>query len=193
MLTGLSIRDVVLIDRLDLAFHSGLCVLTGETGAGKSILLDALGLALGGRSEATLIRSGADQAVVTASFDAPADHPVRTLLADQGLDGEDAILVRRVVNRDGRSRAFINDQPTSVGMLRQAGDLLVPESAVGGHPGEGAVARQEQQALHRVDEAEAAQAAGAGRQGQCAAGRRPGKECAAGNCRRQARHLNSSS
>ncbi len=125
MLTGLSIRDVVLIDRLDLAFHPGLCVLTGETGAGKSILLDALGLALGGRSEATLIRSGADQAVVTASFDAPADHPVRALLAEQGLDGEDAILVRRVVNRDGRSRAFINDQPTSVGMLRQAGDLLV--------------------------------------------------------------------
>ncbi|MEQ8701251.1 MAG: AAA family ATPase, partial [Bauldia litoralis] len=128
MLTGLSIRDVVLIERLDLVFRSGLCVLTGETGAGKSILLDALGLALGGRSEAALIRKGADQAVVTATFEPPKDHPVYQLLTDQGLDagnGSEPLLVRRIVNRDGRSRAFINDQPSSVSLLRQAGDLMV--------------------------------------------------------------------
>src|SRR5581483_5820882 len=109
MLTALSIRDVVLIDRLDLAFGPGLTVLTGETGAGKSILLDSLGLALGMRDEAGLVRAGAAQAVVIASFAVPAGHPALDLLAEQGIAAEDELVLRRVVNADGRSRAFVND------------------------------------------------------------------------------------
>jgi DNA repair protein RecN (Recombination protein N) len=127
MLVGLTIRDVVLIERLALGFHAGLCVLTGETGAGKSILLDALGLALGVRAESGLVRQGAEQAVVTAEFAVPEDHPARRLLVEQGLDGDgtDALVLRRVLAADGRSRAFVNDQPASIGLLRQLGDLLV--------------------------------------------------------------------
>ncbi len=126
MLLGLTIRDVVLIDRLDLAFHPGLCVLTGETGAGKSILLDALGLTLGVRAESGLVRHGAEQAVATAEFTLSRDHPARRLLAEAGFAAEsDSLVLRRVVNADGRSRAFIDDQPASVGLLRQLGDLLV--------------------------------------------------------------------
>jgi DNA repair protein RecN (Recombination protein N) len=126
MLLGLTIRDVVLIDRLDLAFHAGLCVLTGETGAGKSILLDALGLALGMRAESGLVRQGADQAVVTAEFALAQDHPALALLDDSGIAVDGARLVlRRVVNADGRSRAFIDDQPASIGLLRQLGETLV--------------------------------------------------------------------
>src|SRR3954469_394642 len=126
MLTALSIRDVVLIERLDLAFGAGLTVLTGETGAGKSILLDSLGLALGARAEAGLVRAGAQQASVTAGFAPPPGHPVLELLAEQGVGlEEDELVVRRVVSRDGRSRATINDQPVSVTLLRRAGSLLV--------------------------------------------------------------------
>ena len=126
MLLGLSIRDVVLIDKLDLAFRSGLCVLTGETGAGKSILLDALGLALGMRAEASLVRPGASQAMVTAEFDVAADHPARRLLAEAGIAAEnDIVVLRRVVGTDGRSRAFIDDQPASIGLLRQLGEMAV--------------------------------------------------------------------
>jgi DNA repair protein RecN (Recombination protein N) len=126
MLLGLSIRDVVLIDKLDLAFRSGLCVLTGETGAGKSILLDALGLALGMRAEASLVRRGAAQAMVTAEFELAADHPARRLLDEAGIAAEnDIIVLRRVVGTDGRSRAFIDDQPASVGLLRQLGEMAV--------------------------------------------------------------------
>ena len=125
MLLGLSIRDVVLIDRLDLAFHSGLCVLTGETGAGKSILLDALGLALGLRAESGLVRHGTEQASVSAEFDLPSQHPARAILADAGFAPGDTLLLRRVLNADGRSRAFIDDQPASVGLLRQLGATLV--------------------------------------------------------------------
>ncbi|MEE8189224.1 MAG: DNA repair protein RecN [Kiloniellales bacterium] len=126
MLVSLSVRDVVLIDRLDLTFQDGLCVLTGETGAGKSILLDALGLALGNRAEAGLLRPGSKQALVTARFEVGADHPALRILADQGLDAEEADLVlRRTLGADGRSRAFINDQPVSVGLLRRLGDVLV--------------------------------------------------------------------
>jgi DNA repair protein RecN (Recombination protein N) len=126
MLLGLTIRDVVLIDRLDLAFHAGLCVLTGETGAGKSILLDALGLALGVRAESGLVRQGAEQAVVTADFSLERGHPARALLDDAGVavDG-DRLVLRRVVNADGRSRAFIDDQPASIGLLKQLGERLV--------------------------------------------------------------------
>jgi DNA repair protein RecN (Recombination protein N) len=125
MLTALSIRDVVLIARLDLSFGTGLTVLTGETGGGKSILLDSLGLALGARAEAGLVRDGAEQASVTACFAPPPGHPIAALLAEQGLQAEDEIVLRRVVGRDGRSRAFLNDQPVGVALLRRAGALLV--------------------------------------------------------------------
>lgn len=126
MLQGLSIRDVVLIDRLDLSFDTGLSALTGETGAGKSILLDALGLALGARADAGLVAKGATQASVAASFSLEAKHPARALLAERGLAGEDDILIlRRVVGSDGRSRAFVNDQPVPIGTLRELGDRLV--------------------------------------------------------------------
>jgi DNA repair protein RecN (Recombination protein N) len=126
MLRTLSVRDVVLIDRLELTFHPRLGVLTGETGAGKSILLDALGLALGTRADSGLVRHGAAQAVVSADFDVPAGHPARRLLAEQGLDGEDdGLILRRIVGADGRSRAFVNDQPVSVGLLRSLGETLV--------------------------------------------------------------------
>src|SRR6185312_13684456 len=111
MLLGLTIRDVVLIDRLDLAFHSGLCVLTGETGAGKSILLDALGFALGMRADSGMVRHGAAQASVTAEFALPGGHPARALLAETGLAAGDSerLVLRRVLGGDGRSRAFVDD------------------------------------------------------------------------------------
>ena len=125
MLTAISIRDVVLIDRLDLSFSAGLTVLTGETGAGKSILLDSLGLALGARAESGLVRNGCDQASVAAVFVPVADHPVFALLRDQGIEAEDEIVLRRVVLKDGKSRAFANDQPISAGLLRRAGAMLV--------------------------------------------------------------------
>ena len=125
MLTGLSIREVVLIERLDLSFGPGLTVLTGETGAGKSILLDSLGLALGARAESGLVRTGAEQASVTASFAPPSDHPVLALLTEQGIALEDEIIIRRVVTRDGRSRATVNDQAVGVALLRQIGAHLV--------------------------------------------------------------------
>jgi DNA repair protein RecN (Recombination protein N) len=125
MLTALSIRDVVLIDRLDLSFGPGLTVLTGETGAGKSILLDSLGLALGARAESGLVRAGCQQASVAACFTLAADHPALTLLSEQGLEAEDEIVLRRLVTKDGRSRAFVNDQPAGVALLRRIGALLV--------------------------------------------------------------------
>lgn len=125
MLTALSIRDVVLIERLDLSFGPGLTVLTGETGAGKSILLDSLGLALGARADSGLVRAGTEQAIVTACFSPPPGHPVIALLAEQGLETDDDIVFRRVVNKDGRSRAFVNDQPVGATLLRRAGALVV--------------------------------------------------------------------
>src|SRR4051812_22713592 len=121
MLTGLSIRDVVLIEALDLSFGAGLGVLTGETGAGKSILLDALGLALGARADSGLVRQGAAQAGVTATFEPPAG--VGALLAESGIEVEpgEALIVRRTVRADGGSRAFVNDQPVSAALLRELG------------------------------------------------------------------------
>jgi DNA repair protein RecN (Recombination protein N) len=126
MLTSLSIRNIVLIDKLDLTFEQGLSVLTGETGAGKSILLDALGLALGHKAEARLLRKGAEQAIVTAVFDVGDDHPAVREAEGNGIecDGDDLIL-RRVLGDDGRTRAFVNDQPVSVGLLRRVGEHLV--------------------------------------------------------------------
>ena len=125
MLTALSIRDVVLIERLDLAFDLGLTVLTGETGAGKSILLDSLGLALGARAESGLVRASAEQATVTACFSPPDGHAVTAVLEEHGLTAEDEIVLRRIVTKDGRSRAFVNDHPVGVGLLRRIGALLV--------------------------------------------------------------------
>ena len=125
MIAGLSIRDVVLIERLDLSFGKGLSGLTGETGAGKSILLDALGLALGARAESGLVRHGAAQATVAASFAPPDGHPVEAVLGELGIAQEDDLVLRRTLSADGRSRAFVNDQPVSVGALRRIGDLLV--------------------------------------------------------------------
>jgi DNA repair protein RecN (Recombination protein N) len=125
MLTALSIRDVVLIDRLDLSFGPGLTVLTGETGAGKSILLDSLGLAIGARAETGLVRATAEQASVTACFSPPDDHAVAAVLDEHGLTAEDEIVLRRIVTKDGRSRAFVNDHPVGVGLLRRIGALLV--------------------------------------------------------------------
>jgi DNA repair protein RecN (Recombination protein N) len=125
MLLSLAIRDVVLIDRLELEFQPGLSVLTGETGAGKSILLDALGLALGSRGDSGLVRQGAAQAVVTAEFDVPGDHPARAPLIEQGIDAGGTLVLRRVLSADGRSRASINDQAVSVGLLRAVGARLV--------------------------------------------------------------------
>lgn len=128
MLTELSIRDVVLIERLDLRFGPGLTALTGETGAGKSILLDSLGLALGARADAGLVRPGAAQAQVSAAFSPPPGHPVEALLEAAGLPREDGVTLRRVVEPSGRSRAFINDTPCAVGTLRQVGAALVEVS-----------------------------------------------------------------
>ncbi|HEX8574617.1 MAG TPA: DNA repair protein RecN [Allosphingosinicella sp.] len=127
MLTSLSIRDVVLIESLDLEFGPGLGVLTGETGAGKSILLDALGLALGARADSGLVRQGQAQAVVTVGFEIPAAHPAHSLLADNGLEGEpgERLVVRRIVRADGGSRALVNDQSVSVALLRELGATLV--------------------------------------------------------------------
>jgi DNA repair protein RecN (Recombination protein N) len=126
MLATLTIRDIVLIDRLELEFRPGLCALTGETGAGKSILLDALGLALGARSDARLVRHGMSQASVSAAFTVPADHDACRILAEHEIDdNEGALVLRRVLTNDGRSRAFLNDQPVSRALLRRVGEMLV--------------------------------------------------------------------
>ena len=125
MLTRLSIRDIVLIDRLDIDFADGLAVLTGETGAGKSILLDAFALALGARGDSALVRHGAEQGQVTAAFELPRKHPVRTLAAENGIQADDELILRRAQFADGRTRAFVNDQPVSVQALRMLGTALV--------------------------------------------------------------------
>ncbi|MBC7283593.1 DNA repair protein RecN [Hoeflea sp.] len=125
MLIQLSIRDIVLIEKLDLEFDAGLSVLTGETGAGKSILLDSLSLALGGRGDGGLVRHGADKGQVTAVFDVATDHPARLLLRDNGIDDDGDLVFRRVQSADGRTRVFLNDQPASVALMREAGLMLV--------------------------------------------------------------------
>jgi DNA repair protein RecN (Recombination protein N) len=125
MLTSLAIQNVVLIDRLTLEGGEGLLALTGETGAGKSILLDALGLALGARADAGLVRHGAEQACAAACFDVDAKHPVFALLREKGIEAKDSVILRRTLARDGRSKAFINDAPVSAQLLKEAGALLV--------------------------------------------------------------------
>ena len=125
MLAQLSIRDIVLIDRLDLGFHEGLSVLTGETGAGKSILLDGFALALGGRGDGSLVRHGEAQGQVSAVFDLPLDHAARKLADAQEIDTDGDLILRRVQYADGRTRAFVNDQPVSVQILRMIGAAIV--------------------------------------------------------------------
>src|ERR1700761_1332721 len=125
MLARLSIRDIVLIERLDIDFSKGLAVLTGETGAGKSILLDGFALALGGRGDAGLVRHGAEQGQVTAVFEVSKNHPAAKILADNGLNDDGEMILRRVQFGDGRTRAFINDQSVSVQTLKAVGAALV--------------------------------------------------------------------
>ncbi|MFZ5721181.1 MAG: DNA repair protein RecN [Pseudomonadota bacterium] len=127
MLIGLQIRDVVLIEALDLSIGSGLTALTGETGAGKSIILDALGLATGARGDTGLVRRGAAQAVTSAVFAPAPDHPVWDLLEDKGLAyaRDEDLVLRRTLSADGRSRAFVNDQATGVGVLKELGEALL--------------------------------------------------------------------
>src|SRR5436305_1976996 len=125
MLSRLSIRDIVLIERLDIDYAGGLAVLTGETGAGKSILLDAFALALGSRGDASLVRHGAEQGQGTAAFDGEPEHPALALLSENGIGTEDGLILRRVQLADGRTRAFINDQPVSVQVLKTLGSALV--------------------------------------------------------------------
>ncbi|MBS0564752.1 MAG: AAA family ATPase, partial [Proteobacteria bacterium] len=125
MLRSLDIRDMLLIDRLELAFQPGLNVLTGETGAGKSILLDCLGFVLGWRSRAGLVRSGAALGEVTAVFDLPADHAGRAVLAEAGIEGGDELILRRSVTADGRKTAWVNDRRVSGEVLRDLSDRLI--------------------------------------------------------------------
>jgi DNA repair protein RecN (Recombination protein N) len=125
MLARLSIRDIVLIERLDIDFSKGLAVLTGETGAGKSILLDAFALALGGRGDAGLVRHGAEQGQVTAVFDVPKAHPATLVMRENGLEDTGEMILRRVQMADGRTRAFLNDQAISVQTMKAVGSTLV--------------------------------------------------------------------
>ncbi len=125
MLSRLSIRDIVLIDRLDIDFADGLAVLTGETGAGKSILLDAFALALGARGDQSLVRHGVEQGQVIAAFELARNHPAQAVLKANDIAAEDELILRRVQFADGRTRAFVNDQPVSVQVLKQLGEALV--------------------------------------------------------------------
>ncbi|NCT40905.1 MAG: DNA repair protein RecN [Alphaproteobacteria bacterium] len=125
MLSSLRIQNVVLIEKLDIAFQGGLCTLTGETGAGKSILLDSLGLATGARADSGLVRKGADKASVTATFEVAPDHIAKAILEDQDLEFDEILMLRRTLKPDGKSRAYINDQPVSAGLLKTIGQTLL--------------------------------------------------------------------
>ena len=125
MLSALSVRNIVLIDQLDIALDTGLTALTGETGAGKSILLDALTLALGGRGDASLVRNGQDSGQVVAVLQLPADHPVRVALRENEIADDADLILRRVQYADGRTRAFVNDQPVGAGLMQAIGRQLV--------------------------------------------------------------------
>ena len=150
MLARLSIRDIVLIERLDIEFSRGLAVLTGETGAGKSILLDAFALALGGRGDSGLVRHGAEQGQVTATFDVPKGHPAAKILSENGLDDTGEMILRRVQLADGRTRAFVNDQSISVQTLKAVGAALVE---IHGQHNERALVDASRRAFHSVSTA----------------------------------------
>ena len=127
MLRQLAVHNIVLVERLELEFESGLGVLTGETGAGKSILLDALGLALGARADTGLVRSGEDSAAVSAELELEPGHPVHALLAEQGIEQEpgEPLIIRRTLKSDGGSRAFVGGGAVPAGLLRDVGALAV--------------------------------------------------------------------
>ncbi|MEM9469950.1 MAG: DNA repair protein RecN, partial [Pseudomonadota bacterium] len=125
MLSSLTIDNIVLIDHLTIEFENNLCALTGETGAGKSILLDSLGLSIGARANAKLVRHGCEKATVSAEFFLSNDHPVLSFLQEHELETDNTLILKRVLRSDGRSKAFINDQIVSAGLLRQAGEFLI--------------------------------------------------------------------
>lgn len=125
MLSSLLIHNIVLIERLNVDWHGGLSVLTGETGAGKSIILDSLSLALGGRGDGSLVRSGEEAGSVTAVFDVPSGHAARAVLRANDIGDDGDIILRRVQRADGRTKGFVNDQPVSAGLMRELGMLLV--------------------------------------------------------------------
>jgi len=125
MLVRLSVRDIVLIDRLDIEFSDGLAALTGETGAGKTILLDAFALALGARGDGSLVRHGAEQGQVTAVFDLARDHPAIALAREAQIDATEGLILRRIQYADGRTRALVNDQPVAAQTLRALGNAIV--------------------------------------------------------------------
>lgn len=135
MLRNLAIRNIVLIDACELSLGKGLCVLTGETGAGKSILLDSLGLALGGRSEARLLRAGSAQASVSATFDIHSNPGAQAALAELGIEAEDELILRRTLTPDGKTRCFVNDTAVSVAGLKAVGETLI--EIHGQHDGRG--------------------------------------------------------
>ena len=126
MIVSLTIKNIVLIDRLQIDFEGGLCVLSGETGAGKSILLSGIGLVIGARSEKELIRHGCDQGTVSAEISVRDDHKVWKIFYEQGLEFDRGpVILRRTIMRDGRSRAFINDQSVTIALLRKVGRSLI--------------------------------------------------------------------
>ena len=125
MLTNLQVRDFAIVDQIDVEFEAGMTVLTGETGAGKSILVDAIGLVLGERGNAQLVRDGAKRAEFTAEFDVSDMHAAKTWLEEQSLDVDDECLLRRIINADGRSRAFINGNSVPLSQLKSLGELLL--------------------------------------------------------------------
>ena len=125
MLTLMRIRNYAIVEEVEVDFSPGFSVMTGETGAGKSILVDAMGLALGDRADSSAVRHGADKAEISVLFDSPADHPASEWLAAHGLDGDDGCSLRRIVSSEGRSRAFINNQPVTLQDLRELGSMLI--------------------------------------------------------------------
>lgn len=125
MLANISIKNIVLIDHLEIDFKQGLSVLTGETGAGKSVLLDSLGLVLGARANGKLVRSGQEKATVSANFELSKDHPVLNILEESDIDVDGALILRRSLTKEGKSKAFVNDDPVSVSLLKKIGELLV--------------------------------------------------------------------